>query len=279
MPKKGKNLENLKEEKNNQILQETKKDKKKEENNEVEENKRGKNESKKGKKKQEEIKEVLQENNEVIDEEVKTKRGRKKKEKNIEVKTTNTLEEETENKNTEEKTRKPRKIITKEVLTEEFDDLISSLEKEIDKLRENTKSKGIKNLRSVLKKIKVLKNHSLKIAKNKRTSTRTNTNNGFSKLVNLSKELCDFMGIKEDEKKSRVDVTKFVCNYIKEKNLQNPEDRRNILLEKDEKLKKLLNYNDNEKPLTYFRLQSALKNHFVITSKSEKINKENDESI
>jgi chromatin remodeling complex protein RSC6 len=75
--------------------------------------------------------------------------------------------------------------------------------------------------------------------------------------------MAKFTGWNADELKSRVDVTKYLCNYIKEKNLQNPKDRRQIIA--DTKLAKLLDY-DNKKdtqPLTYFLIQSHLKKHFI----------------
>jgi len=57
-------------------------------------------------------------------------------------------------------------------------------------------------------------------------------------------------------------VTKYICNYVKELDLQNPEDRRQILA--DKKLAKLLDY-DREKDgeaLTYFYLQKKIQPHF-----------------
>jgi chromatin remodeling complex protein RSC6 len=191
--------------------------------------------------------------------EKKTRKVKKNKDETVAITETETKADN----NSEEKVPKTRKQINKETLQEEFDALIEILEKEIDKLRENTKSKGVKTLRSIAKKVKSLKTHSLKVAKNTR-SARTSTNTGgFVKPVKLSKELCSFLGIKEDETRSRVEVTKFVCNYIKEKNLQDPLDRRNILYEKDENLKKLLVFDNTVGPLTYWRLQSALKTHFM----------------
>ena len=62
-----------------------------------------------------------------------------------------------------------------------------------------------------------------------------------------------------NEKKSRVDVTRFICAYIKEHELQNPKDKRYIL--PDEKLTKLLNY-DGVKPVRYCDLQTYLKSHY-----------------
>jgi chromatin remodeling complex protein RSC6 len=74
--------------------------------------------------------------------------------------------------------------------------------------------------------------------------------------------MAKFTGWDPTELKSRVDVTKFICAYVKDHNLQNPEDRRQILA--DPKLTKLLKYDVKKEgnPLTYFRIQTSLKNHF-----------------
>ena len=101
-----------------------------------------------------------------------------------------------------------------------------------------------------------------KPSKIKKLTERNNTNSGFLKPVSISKEMSTFAGWKPDELHSRVDVTKYICNYIKENNLQNPDDKRQIT--PDAKLKKLLNYTvkDGEPPLKYYSLQTYLKQHF-----------------
>lgn len=162
--------------------------------------------------------------------------------------------------------KKKRTAPTKETVIKYFDDLIKSIEEEVDSLRESeNKTKGVKFLRTLNKKLKILKNQSSRIIKQKRTTTRTNTNNnsGFLKPVKISKEMAKFTGWDSELPRSRVDVTKFLCNYIKENSLQNPADRRQILA--DQKLAKLLKYDVKKEgePLTYFRVQTCLKNHFI----------------
>jgi chromatin remodeling complex protein RSC6 len=69
--------------------------------------------------------------------------------------------------------------------------------------------------------------------------------------------MADFAGWDPSELKSRVDVTRYLCAYIRENGLQNPDDRRKIVV--DNKLKDLLNYGDNEsEPLTYPNLQRVI---------------------
>jgi chromatin remodeling complex protein RSC6 len=157
-----------------------------------------------------------------------------------------------------------RHVPTSESVEKEFDELINGLDEEIKKLRESTaKSKGVKFLRTLNKRLKVLKNHALRVSKKKVTTRRNNTNSGFLKPVHISKELAKFTGWDQNELRSRVDVTKYICNYIKEKNLQDPADKRNIRVEDDGNLKKLLKYDGKDKkPLTYYRLQTYLKGHF-----------------
>ena len=159
-----------------------------------------------------------------------------------------------------------RKVITKESVIQSFEDLIKSIESEMDSLREgDAKNKGIKFLRTLNKRLKILKNQSSRIIKQKRTSTKKNTNNnsGFLKPVKISTEMAKFTGWDKDELKSRVDVTKYLCQYIRENNLQNPKDKRQILT--DSKLQKLLRFDPKKEtePLTYFRLQTQLKSHFL----------------
>jgi len=164
-----------------------------------------------------------------------------------------------------------RNVPTKESVNEEFVELVSNLDLEIVRLRENTgKSKGVKFLRSLGKQIKNLHAHSLRVMKQKKTTRVNKTNSGFLKPVRVSKEMAKFAGWNPEDLKSRVDVTKYICKYIKDEGLQNPEDRRQILV--DKKLSKLLDYtaDTDTKPLTYYRIQTYIKKHFVTPSNTEK---------
>ena len=90
-----------------------------------------------------------------------------------------------------------------------------------------------------------------------------NIQRGFTKPTNVSKDLADFMSISNDELVSRSDVTKFINEYIKNNNLQDPNNKRNIL--PDSKLHSILyNNNDhNDQAITYFSIQKHLNKHFV----------------
>jgi chromatin remodeling complex protein RSC6 len=163
---------------------------------------------------------------------------------------------------------------TKDSVMEAFDDIIKTIESEIESLRESdAKTKGVKFLRTLNKRLKILKNQSSRIIKQKRTSSKktTNNNSGFLKPVRISKEMAKFTGFDEAELKSRVDITKYICQYIKNNNLQNPEDKRQILA--DAKLSKLLKYDVKKEgePLTYYKVQTCLKNHFIKTDESSAV--------
>lgn len=158
--------------------------------------------------------------------------------------------------------RQKRKV-TRDSVMESFDELVTLVEAEITRLRENPgKAKGVKFLRSLGKRVKTLRNDTARVMKHRqRTNRPRNTNSGFMKPVAISTDMAKFAGWDPSELKSRVDVTKYICNYIKENNLQNPEDRRQILADKN--LCKLLRY-DSKKgdPLTYYKLQKHIQHHF-----------------
>jgi chromatin remodeling complex protein RSC6 len=159
---------------------------------------------------------------------------------------------------------KTRHVPTRESVEKEFDELVASIDEEINKLRSSTaKAKGVKFLRTVNKRVKTLRNHALRVSKQRQTTRRSNTNSGFLKPVQISKDLAKFTGWDQAQLRSRVDVTKFICDYIKEHNLQDPEDKRNIRVDSDANLKKLLKFDGKDgKKLTYYSLQTYLKGHF-----------------
>lgn len=161
-----------------------------------------------------------------------------------------------------------RRVIEREELEELFDSFIQLINNELDTTREDKNRKiSVRTWSTLIKEAKKLRTTSLKAMK-KPKKRGTNVRSGFMKPVAISNEMSSFAGWNSDELKSRVDVTKYLCNYISEHNLQNPEDRRQILA--DEKLSALLGY-DREtdgKPLTYYYLQNKIQPHFQ-SSKSE----------
>lgn len=147
-----------------------------------------------------------------------------------------------------------------------FDETVELVEQEIQNIRENPKTtKGVKFLRSLNKRLKNLRTRTYKVMKCKKKKGHNTKNSGFLKPVNISEDMAKFTGWDTKDLRSRVEVTKYICNYIKEHDLQNPEDRRQI--RPDSKLQKLLGYNPKKekKPLMYYSLQTHLKKHFPLS--------------
>lgn len=82
---------------------------------------------------------------------------------------------------------------------------------------------------------------------------------GFAKPGPVSKELANFLGLKDGELIARTEVTKKITEYCKEHNLQKAEDKRTINV--DPTLKKLLRIKKGEE-LTFFNLQKYMKVHY-----------------
>ena len=87
---------------------------------------------------------------------------------------------------------------------------------------------------------------------------------GFARPTKLSPELCEFLGVSNDTEIARTEVTKLMTNYIKEHDLQNPANKREINM--DNKLSKLLNPPDGV-TVTFFTLQKYMKGHFMPKNK------------
>ncbi len=169
---------------------------------------------------------------------------------------------------TETKKKTTRRVVNRETILDEFDAIIALVDSEIVRLRSvpdaRNKVKGVKTLRTVNKRVKTLRNDSARALKTRqRTKRLQNNRSGFMKPVQISKEMAKFTGWDPKELKSRVDVTKYLCDYVKQKDLQDPTDRRRILA--DKRLAALLNFNEEKdgQPLTYFFLQKKIQPHFL----------------
>lgn len=180
---------------------------------------------------------------------------------------------------------KKRVVPTADTLKQEFDELSALIESEISSIKESssaaskssaavssattkvktpsTKTLGVKFLRTVNKRLKILAAHTARVTKQRKNTTRrNNANSGFRKPVQISDELARFTGWDPSQHYSRVDVTKYMCNYIREKGLQRPEDKREIQVQNDPALQQLLKYYNTEEPLRYYSLQTYLAPHF-----------------
>ena len=88
---------------------------------------------------------------------------------------------------------------------------------------------------------------------------------GFVKPTKISNDLAAFLGKEAGTLMARTDVTKQITAYIRANGLQDKTNGRLILA--DDKLKKLLNYDektltDPKQQLSYFNLQRFLSCHF-----------------
>ena len=129
----------------------------------------------------------------------------------------------------------------------------------IDKV--NTLSSAIKDIQANLKVLSKEYDKQQKIiekAQKKRQNAK-NSPSGFAKPNKISDELCDFIGVPHGTEKSRTDITRLINAYVKEHNLNKPENKRFIL--PDTKLKKILNVGDSEEN-NYFILQKLISHHF-----------------
>jgi len=198
---------------------------------------------------------------------------------------------------------KKRRSPQKESLNENFTTLEVKVEGIIDELRKSgLKNVGIANWKSVLKTIKQLHIDSNRLTKVKKLNKTSNTNGGFHKSVLITSELSRFCAshslevakackvlleknvIKSDkytewkpsdwvdgEHTTRSKVTKFLCDYVKAKNLQKEENRREFKVDSDMKDLFKLKFDDkdnNGKPIDYCNLQKLVK-PFYITEVAE----------
>lgn len=157
-------------------------------------------------------------------------------------------------------TKKPRKTVTKEDYIQMIDDLSELILAEVSNMKDKShKTTGVKFLKGLNTKLSAIKKVSSKLLKTK-TKRQGTVQSGFLKPVPISDELRKFAGWEKDDLHSRVDVTKFICQYIKDKDLQNPDDRRQIIPDKD--LKKILGLKSTKDPLHYYNIQTHIKHHF-----------------
>ena len=171
--------------------------------------------------------------------------------------------------------KRSRKVVNQDTLRSDLEQLKQQVEDEIQRLRSSEqKNKGVKFLKNVNRSLKVLHSDLNKVLKSKVKTVRSkNTSSGFMKPVKISSEMALFTSWDSSNLYSRVDVTKFLCKYIKDNSLQNPEDRRQILC--DEKLASLLKIDTvNSAPLTYPGLQQYIQQHFIPVSDETVVSEE-----
>lgn len=116
------------------------------------------------------------------------------------------------------------------------------------------------NLKILQKEVlKERKEYKKKESKIKKKNDKKKSPSGFAKPTPVSSDLSNFLGIPIGDQIARTDVTSKVIAYVKEHNLQNPEDKKQIV--PDAKLNALLQAGDIK--VTFFNLQTHLKKHFL----------------
>jgi chromatin remodeling complex protein RSC6 len=107
-----------------------------------------------------------------------------------------------------------------------------------------------------------LKESKKKEHKHKNKNGKKRKPSGFAKPSPISEDLGNFFDLPVGTEMARTEVTSKVIAYVKTNNLQNPENKKQIIL--DDKLNKLLNpgkdENNNDNIVTYFNLQTYLIN-------------------
>ena len=144
------------------------------------------------------------------------------------------------------------------------DTLISELGEKIVSVQGELKSMQ-QTLKLLVKEYEKQKKIIAKVQKKRENAKKSPS--GFAKPCKISSELCKFVGVPEGTEKSRTDITRSINAYVKEKNLNNPENRREFF--PDDKLRAILNVKEKEK-VTYFILQRLIAHHFPLS-----INKQN----
>ena len=140
-----------------------------------------------------------------------------------------------------------------------FDQLIDTLQSRISSDRQL-----LKEVRALKKAVSTERRQYQKFVTKYNKRRSGNRRNGFQVPTPISNQMAKFVGVPNGSEMARTEVTKFIHTYIKDKKLQNPDNGQEIF--PDSKLKKLL-YSGNSK-ITYFKLQTFLKPHFLRKDKA-----------
>lgn len=160
---------------------------------------------------------------------------------------------------------------------EKYDDIVSVIDGEIDK-RSREMGSGIRTLRSIRKKLLLLKKEMPLLSKEKLPKRKVASNNGLLCTFVISDELADFLQVERGSMLSRLEVTCAICVYTKlsqdenrermlrwkhlnpdcQRNLQDPDNKRAII--PDKKLSKLLGYDNYIRDVRGKKITKKFKN-------------------
>ena len=138
-------------------------------------------------------------------------------------------------------------------IQESFDDILSTLAGFRSKITEvQNKVRDLE--RNVTKD---MKQKDKKINKNKFKGNKNPS--GFAKPSKISEPLCKFMELPNGSEVARTEVTQYLINYIEKENLQNPDNKKIIVPNKE--LQSLLGSNPDDE-ISYFNIQKYMNKHF-----------------
>lgn len=163
----------------------------------------------------------------------------------------------------ERKPRAPRQPVTVLTYNEELDSIVSSLEEEVEK-RAKSGEAGSRMLKGVVTRLKALRKKTVKITKVKRNRAE-GTTGGFDKKKVITDEFCDFLDLPHGSELSNREAFMAICVYVNMKEgedresalrwkhlqdkkhggprcLQNKDEHKGSEIIPDEKLRKLLRY-------------------------------------
>ena len=168
-----------------------------------------------------------------------------------------------ENVSTPEPSKSPPK---EDVCETNFETIWASLNGIIGQIK--TLKGDIKNLeKNYTKKVKELKKNSSRKKKDDPNKPKR-APSGFAKPAIISDDLCDFLSKSHGSEMARTEVTKHLTQYIKNHELQNPKNRKEI--KPDTALKSILGpLEEKDKEYTYFNLQKYMKHHFPKSAKAK----------
>ena len=151
----------------------------------------------------------------------------------------------------------PEEKTPAQLITEQFENVLntlSSFKSQISMLSNQVKALE-KNVREQIKALQ------REAKKNKNKGNRKAS--GFAVPTNISADLCKFMGQPTGAKMARTEVTKYIIQYIKDKNL--PDKNNKKVIKPDKALKSLLDLKPEDE-VTYFNLQKYMNKHFMSNS-------------
>jgi chromatin remodeling complex protein RSC6 len=168
----------------------------------------------------------------------------------------------------EKKTRKPREPVTKESLLKHIQDSITEYEAKLAEVKENSEKspKATRILSSFINKTLKPILSEYKRAMKMGTKRHHNSQSGFMKPIRISQALADFLGWDVNQTYCRNNVTKEVCKYVKDNNLQDPNEKKHIIPDAAMQALGIKTHYTNKKGeqdrMTFFGIQKSLSSHY-----------------